>query len=163
MPRQIVFPTVLFLHNLFTAIWVGGLITLGVTVLPSAKRVLGMGPETKRLMDTIQRRLSVLVYISIVGLILTGLLLSNRSPSFLGLFNFGNAYSAVLSVKHILTLLMIVVALYRSLALGRSGRPPTPTQEKVKAGLLFLNIGLSVVVLLLSAVCTALSAGPPPA
>ncbi|HEY77454.1 MAG TPA: hypothetical protein G4O00_14960 [Thermoflexia bacterium] len=159
MPKQIVFPIVTFLHDLFTAIWVGGLITLGVTVLPSAKKVLGMGPETKRLMDAIQRRLSILIYISIAGLILTGLLLSNRSPSFQGLFHFGDVYSTLLSVKHILVLVMIAVALYRSLVLGRSRKPLGPTQEKVKAGLLFLNIGLGIGVLLLSAICAALSAG----
>jgi len=162
MSKQVVFAIVTFLHDLSTAVWVGGLITLGVTVLPSARKVLGMGPQTRQLMDTIQRRLSVLVYVSIVVLLLTGLLLSNRSPAFQGLFHFGNAYSTALAVKHILVLAMVGVALYRSLVLGRRSAPPSPTQEKVKAGLLFLNIVLGIAVLVLSAVCAALSAGPPP-
>ena len=59
-----------------------GLVTLGGTVLPSARKVLGVGPQTKEVMDTIQRRLSVLVYISIVVLVLTGLLMTRRSPVF---------------------------------------------------------------------------------
>lgn len=161
--QQLVFALVTFLHDLFTAVWIGGLITLGVTVLPSARKVLGMGPQTKKLMDTIQRRLSVLVYVSIVGLVLTGLLLSNRSPAFQGLFRFSNAYSTVLSLKHVLVLAMIAVALIRSLALGRQRGPSTPSQEKLSAGLLFLNIALGVGVLLLSGFSAALSAGPPPA
>ena len=160
-PKQIVFAMVTFLHDLFTTIWVGGLITLGITVLPSAKKVLGMGPQTKKLMDAIQRRLSILVYVSIVGLVLTGLLQANRSPAFLGLFSFGNPYSAVLAIKHILVLGMVAVALYRSLVLGRRSGPPNPSREKLSTALLFLNIVLGIGVLLLSGFSVALSSAPP--
>ena len=107
MPNQAVFAIVVFLHDLFTAVWIGGLITLGIVVLPSAKKVLGMGPETMKLMNAIQKRLSVLVYVSIVGLVLTGAVLANRSSAFQGLFMFGSTYSVVLSLKHILVLVMI--------------------------------------------------------
>jgi len=160
--KEIVFAFVIFLHNLFTTVWVGGLITLGVIVLPSARKVLGMGPETKKLMDAIQKRLSVLVYVSIVGLVLTGILMANRSPAFQGLFSFGNTYSTVLTFKHILVLAMVAIALFRSLALGRRKGPASPKQEKTKAMLLFLNIALGIAVLLLSGFSAALSAGPPP-
>jgi hypothetical protein len=54
---------------------------------------------------------------------------------------------------------MIGVALYRSLVLGRRGGPPGPTQEKLKAGLLLLNVVLGVVVLLLSGFSAAFSSG----
>ncbi len=156
MPKQIVFPVVLFLHNLFTVVWVGGLFTLSVTLMPAAKEALGMGPQMKRLMDVVQRRLSVWVYVSMVGLVLTGLLMSNRSPAFQGLFRFVNTYSTLLSVKHMLTLAMIAIALVRNWSLG-PGRSLTAKQERLKALLLFVNAGLGVVVLLLSALCTAFS------
>jgi len=159
--KQIIFAIVTFLHDLFTTVWIGGLITLGLTVLPSAKKVLGMGPQTKNLMDAIQKRLSVLVYVSIAGLLLTGLLLSNHSPAFQGLFNFGNPYSTVLALKHVLVLAMIAVSLYRSLILGRRSGPATPSQEKLSAGLLFLNIILGVAILLLSGFSVALGSVPP--
>jgi len=161
--QQIVFALVTFLHDLFTAVWVGGLITSGITVLPSARKVLGAGPQTKKLMDTIQKRLSVLVYVSIVVLVVTGMLQANRNPAFQGLFRFGNPYSTVLTLKHILVLAMVAIALYRSLALGRRSGPSTPSQEKLSAGLLFLNIALSIVVLLLTGFAVAFSSGPPPA
>ncbi len=117
--KTIVFALITFLHDLFTAVWIGGLITLGLTVLPSVKKVLGKGPQTKKLMDTIQKRHSVWVYVSMIGLVLTGLLQANRSPAFQGLFSFGNTYSTVLTIKHILVVAMIAIALYRSLVLGR--------------------------------------------
>jgi uncharacterized membrane protein len=161
--KQIVFALVTFLHDLFTAIWVGGLITLGIAVLPSARRVLGTGPQTRKLMDAIQKRLSVLVYVSIVGLAVTGVLLGNRSPAFQGLLHFGNAYSAMLALKHILVLAMVAVALIRSLALGRGRGPQKSAQEKLSAGLLFLNVALGVLVLLLTGFAVAFSSGLPPA
>ena len=148
MPANtIVFALVTFLHDLFTAVWIGGLITLGLTVLPSAKKVLGKGPQIKKLLDTIQKRNRVLVYVSMIGLVLTGFLQSNRSPAFQGLFSFGDVYATILSIKHILVIAMIAVSLYRSLALAHTS---TPAQEKLKATLLILNIVFGVGVLLLS-------------
>jgi len=156
--QTIVFALVTFLHDLFTAVWIGGLITLGLTVMPSVKKVMGKGPQTKKLMDAIQKRHSLWVYVSLVGLVLTGLLQANRSPAFQGLFSFGNAYSAVLAIKHILVLAMIAIALYRSLALGSTS---TPSQEKLKATLMILNIIFGVSILLLSGFTAALSSGIP--
>jgi len=156
--KTIVFGLITFLHDLFTAAWIGGLITLGLTVMPSVKKILGKGPETKKLMDAIQKRHSVLVYVSMIGLVLTGLLQANRTSAFLGLFSFGNTYSAVLAAKHILVLAMIAIALYRSLALDKTS---TPTQEKLKATLLILNIVFGVGILLLSGFTAALSSSIP--
>jgi putative copper export protein len=162
MPKQIVFPVVTFLHDLFTAVWIGGLITLALTVLPAARDALGRGSQMKGLMDAIQKRLSVLVYVSIVGLVLTGLLLSNRAPAFNGLFRFGNAYSTLLTLKHVVVMAMVGIALYRSLVLGRRSGPSTPSQEKLSVVLLFVNVALGVVVLLLSGFAVAFSSGTPP-
>ena len=159
MPKTAVFAIVVFLHDLFTAIWIGGLITLGLTVLPAARQVLGKGPEMKALLAAIQRRLSVLVYASIVGLILTGVLQAQRNPAFGGLFAFGNAYSTVLNLKHIVVVLMIGIALFRTLVLGRRERQ-TPSQERLSVGLLLANLLLGVVVLLLTGFSVAYGSPP---
>ncbi len=161
MPEQIVFAIVVFLHDLFTVVWIGGLITLVLTVLPSTRQVLGKGPQMKKLMGAIQKRLSVLVYVSIVGLILTGMLQANRIPAFEGLFHFGNAYSTALSLKHIVVILMIGIALVRSLVLGRRQEPLTPSQEKLNMGLLLINMVLGIVVLLLTGLSVAYGSPPP--
>jgi len=152
MQNQIVFAAVVFFHDLFTAVWIGGLIALGLAVMPAAREVLGKGPQMKRL--------SVLVYISMAGLVLTGLLQANRNPAFQGLFSLGNAYSTFLTLKHVLVVLMIAVALYRSLALGRRSGAPSPSQEKLSAGLLLLNTLLGVGVLLLTGLSVAFGAPP---
>lgn len=159
-PNILAFALIRFLHDLFTAVWIGGLIAIGLSALPSARQVFGKSPQTKNLMDAIQKRQSLLVYVSIAGLAITSLLMARRSPDFAGLFSFASAYSAGLSVKHILILGMIGIALYRSLVLGRSARHSTPLQEKLSARLLVTNIVLGIAVLLVSGFLSALAAIP---
>lgn len=163
LPRQLGFALVIFLHDFFTVVWVGGLFALALVVLPTALRTWGRGPETRGLMDAIQRRLSPLVYGSIVGLAVTGALLARRSPVYGGLFSFADPYSAVLSLKHLVVLLMVAIALLRSVALrsyaGVQSR--RATVERLKGALLYLNLALGLLVLLLSGFSAALAAGTP--
>jgi uncharacterized membrane protein len=149
--KEIIFPLISFLHDLFTAIWIGGMFTLGVSVLPAVKKHLGSGPQTKGLAKAIQKKHSLWVYISMVGLVLTGILMSNRSPDFYGLFSFQNVFSTLLTIKHILVLIVIGISLYRTLVLGSNKRQPSPQGEKLSGVLLLLNIFLGTGVLLLSA------------
>lgn len=154
--KQIVFALVTFLHDLFTAVWVGGLLTLVLSVLPAARRTLPQ-QQTKQLMDAIQKRLSVLVYVSMVGLALTGMLLSNRAPGFMGLFHFDTAYATALSLKHFVMLAMVAVALLRSLALEKLPLS-APRRVRLYLGLLVLNSVLGVLILLLTGFTVALGA-----
>jgi len=111
---------IIFFHDLFTVTWVGGLITLGVIVVPTARKTLGRGPEMQRLMSAIQGRLRWFVWASVAGLVLTGILLSRRSEEFQGFFSWGDTYSVALTLKHVAVLVMIAAALARSLFLTRS-------------------------------------------
>ena len=158
--KQIVFGVMTFLHDLFTAAWIGGLLTLVLTVLPASRKLLGK-PETQRLMDAIQERLSVVVYVSMAGLAATGLLLSNRSPNFTGLLSFSTPYATVLSLKHLAMVAMVAVALVRSLVLPRMA--PAPERAKWSLTLLFTNLALGVLVLLLAGLLSSLGAAPLPA
>ena len=180
MQGNLVGPTVIsFLHELFTAVWIGGLIVTGVAVVPAVKERFGASPQTNRLMLAIQGRLRVLVYISIAGLIITGMLMSRRSPQFQGLFSWSNSYSVFLALKHLLVIVMVAVALFRSLVLGKAPAPPAEESEPVSNGvgresgplptggasrrmrlsalLLMVNILLGVAVLLLSAAAAAVA------
>ncbi len=152
-PQTIVFALVSFFHHLFTAIWMGGLLVTVLAYLPAVKNALGAGPQVKKVMMEFQKRQSVWVYVSMAGLILTGLLMTNRSPQFESLFGFGNPYSVALSIKHILVIAMIGVSLYR--VLGRSTM--TPEKERLNMKLLFINAVLAVLVLLTSGFTAALA------
>ncbi|HQY91429.1 MAG: CopD family protein [Caldilinea sp.] len=152
----IILATVIFLHDLFTTIWIGGLIALGLTTLPTAKKMLE-GSQTRQFMDAILRRQSVLVYISMIGLVVTGAIQANRNPAFQGLFSLGNAYTTALTLKHLLVAVMIVVALFRSLGLRHRATSSSLFQEKLSIRLLSLNIILGVAVLMISGFMTALA------
>lgn len=162
---QIELAILTFLHDLFTVTWIGGMITLGLVVFPSAREALGMGQETRKLIDTVQERLSKLAYVSIAGLVLTGLLLARSDPAFSGLFRLDSVYSLTLTIKHLLVVAMIGIALYRNRILIRRDSPTSPAQSspaetgssqmRLKTALLFSNIALGITVLLLSAALAA--------
>lgn len=155
-----VFALVTFFHDLFTVIWMGGLIVSVLAYLPAVKEALDAGPQVQKVMAAFQKRQSRWVYLSIIGLILTGLIISNRSSEFQGLLHFGNPYSVVLSLKHLLVITMIAVTLYRALVLGKQTAgtgPASPQKQRLNLRLLLLNAALAVLVLLSSGFLTALS------
>ena len=148
---------VIFLHDLFTVVWMGGLIVTVIATIPALKEVLSPGPTTKKVMAAFQARQRVWVYISMAGLVITGLLLGRRSAEFSGLFSFINLYSIVLSIKHILVILMIGLTLYRSILLDPNRKGLTIPKEKWSFKILLINAGLAVAVLMLSAMTAAIS------
>jgi len=146
-----------FLHDLFTVLWIGGMLILGIVVLPSLRGALGKGPEMKKITDLIRRRLSRVALISIIGLFITGVLLSNSSPLFDGYLSFGNTYSMLLATKHILIGIMVAISFVRNMLLSRLTPETMQKQEKMGMLLLMLNILLGISVLMLSGYTAALS------
>ena len=139
---------VTFLHDLFTAIWIGGLIILGTTVLPAIRK---QKQQNRKLANSIQKRLNTLVLVSIIGLWITGMLLANRSTAFTDLFNISNTYSLAMAIKHSLVIIMTVLALARTWLVVRTKKVTEPSTEKRGAIILVCNIILGITVLLLSA------------
>ncbi|HFC09090.1 MAG TPA: hypothetical protein ENJ54_04420 [Chloroflexi bacterium] len=144
-----------FLHDLFAVTWIGGMIAIGITFRPTVVQVLGQTPQTKKVLSTMQKRQSILAYISMVGLAITGALMAKHSPHFLGLFHFGNPYANTLATKHIFVIVMVIIALVRTLVLSKG--QATPQRAKLSATLLYINIALGIGVLLLSSFGAALA------
>jgi len=155
--KTLVFAFVSFFHDLFTVIWMGGLVVTVLSYIPALKEALGPGPQIKKVMMAFQKRQSIWVYVSMGGLILTGLLMSNRNPDFEHLFGFGNTYSVTLSIKHILVILMIGITLYRSLILNRNQAVLTQEKERLSFQLLILNAITAIAVLFTSGMVAALA------
>jgi len=155
-PQQIILGLAIFLHDLFTVVWVGGLVVFALTLLPAARKVFGNGPQLRDLMNEILRRHRVWVYISMVGLFLTGIIQARREPAFHGLMRFDTPYSALTALKHVLTFAMIAIALFRSLRFAGKAESATPQQNKMSMQLIFVNAILGVLVLLLSGLLAAL-------
>lgn len=160
-----------WLHDVGTVIWFGGMFFLGIILIPSARKVLGAGPQLKALMTTVQRRLEKFAWSAMAVLGLTGVLLARYSPDFVHMFHSGTAYEATINTKHVIGLVMIVIALIRNVGLrdrtatgggnqqssNAAWQPPeksTPMskREKIRAILLYLNILLALIVLWYSSI-----------
>lgn len=144
-----------FLHNLFTVVWVGGLVMIVMTFLPSAKDVFGKGSQTRDLLIAINKRHNKWVYISIIGLFVTGVIQARAEPTFNGLLRFDSLYSSLTSIKHLLTFLMVGIALYRSLVIGKNLGSAKPNVMKQGMRLIVANAALGVIVLLISGLMAA--------
>ena len=152
-----------FLHNLFTAMWIGGMLTLLIVVMPSMKKTLGKSKESHALNTQIKKTLSILTYISIVGLIITGLMMGKKAQlagDYSGFFSFTNEYSTLLSIKHMLYILMVGLAIFRSLIVDKLKKPTHEVKMKLNIITLIVNVIAGLAVLLLSANTAVLAAMP---
>ncbi len=165
--------TVLFFHDLFTVVWIGGMITLGLGMVPVLRRTLGSGPQAQMIISAFQNRFRWFTSICVVGLVVTGVLLARRNPGFTSFFAWDDSYSALLSLKHILVIVMVLIVVARSVfltprvpagSLGpmgpmnpRAGTTPPSTRARPAMLLLLANIILGIAVLFLSAATTILS------
>lgn len=140
-----------FLHNLFTLIWIGGLVMIVITVLPAAKNSLENNKQVQQLMHGVLKRHRIWVYISIIGLLITGIIQARIAPSFSGVMRFDSSYSSLVSIKHILTIIMIGITLFRSIVFGKKGMDITPQQSKFSLKLVFVNASIGILILLASA------------
>lgn len=159
MANPAIFGLITALHDLFTAIWIGGLIFMALILIPSILKLKGRNPESEQLILSIGKRLRYFVYVSIVGLIATGILLSRQAPLYTSPFSFTNQYSIFVSVKHIIIIPMIIIALVKSLYLDRI-KEPSEVLKKVRMALIFVNLLLGIVVLILSGMSAAFANAP---
>ena len=144
------------LHDLFTVVWVGGLVVFSITVFPAMREVLD-GKEARRMMQAILRRQRVWVFICIVGLFITGVIQARAVPGFHGLLKFDTTYSLLTSIKHLLMAVMTIIAIFRSVVFMKKAKANSPSSEHNGMPLIVLNAVLGVIVLLLSGLMTVFS------
>jgi len=162
VPQFLIPAVVIFLHNLFTAAWIGGMMALLWITLPAARRALPQGASRQAFVSDAQKRLSVLATVSMIGLAITGVLLSRRSPLYAGPLAWSNTYSILLSVKHVLVIGMVALGLWRRYRQWPSGKPDSVSIARRSVLLLQINVALGIIVLLISGVMATISSAPPP-
>ena len=150
MPQQLIFGIVRSLHDLFTAVWIGGLVATGLAFMPAVKRSSEKPGSMKGLMKAYQSKLRSLALVSLAVLWITGILLSRQSSANAGLLNFSTTYNVFLSLKHLIILVMMGIAIYRGFILGRKIDGFDAKQQKLYAVLLLINVVLGVIVVFLS-------------
>lgn len=148
---QTILPTILlFLHNVFTATWIGGLLLMVLVILPGLKKNPNI-KEPKVAVRSVQKRLSVVAITSMVGLAATGMLMNRLIAGNRGLFNFTTPYTVILSIKHILMFVMVALAVVRLSLNKKNEKQNSQKIERISAMVLMLNAIVSLGVLFLSA------------
>lgn len=155
-----------WLHMLATVLWIGGLSSLTLLVLPAASKSLD-AQSYAALLERIQKRLDPLGWGCLAMLTVTGLVQMSANPNYQGLIAIENSWSAAILVKHLLFLSMAGLSAYitwgllpksRRLALQRQRLPSeTLAQQSTSLArqevlLLRLNLCLGILVLALTAV-----------
>ena len=156
MDNILIFVLVDFLHNLFTVFWIGGQIVLLLIILPAVKNTLGKNKESKNLLRVIKNRMSIGVYICLIGFAVTGLMMTHRAPLASQIISFENNYSILLSLKHFIFIGMVAISLFRSRLIDMF-KLEMPKKEKINVLLLVVNVLLGISVLLLSSYLGVLS------
>lgn len=145
-----------FLHDFFTAIWIGGMFILVLVVMPSARSTLDGSPLLRKFVVMAEARMRRLALISMVALGITGIALKRFNGTEGGLFDFSTAYGSVLAAKHLASMLMVAVAILRT-RLANKAAGNKAASGKTSARLLMANLCLGVLVLILSATLASLA------
>ena len=152
MPNLIIPSVVRSLHNIFTSIWIGGMLVMVISFLPTIRKEIKDVELQGSVIDKIMSRHSKWVYFGVVFLAASGMLMARFSGQTSGLFTFTNPYSIILSIKHILVLLLTVIAIVRSTAFKNAASSKDKLKKKMSMALLMVNTFLGTVILVLSSI-----------
>ena len=156
-----------WLHMIATVVWLGGLFLMALVVWPGAARALGCGRELHSLMRTLQRRLIPLGWLSLAVLTATGLIQMAANPNYEGFLNLSNSWTLAILLKHLAVIGMLGVGSYHHFALipllergetlRAAGRDFSEADRlyRREVGVIRVNLGLGVLVLLFTAVARA--------
>ncbi len=147
------------LHNLFTSLWIGGLAFMIVILIPVVMKFFEEKEQGEQFLAKVQNRLKILAVISMVGLMVTGILMSRFAFTkgyYAGPFSFANEYSILMAIKHILMILMVVVAITKGAILDNL-KKQSKALKKMRVILIAVNLLLGIAVLVLSGMTSTIA------
>jgi len=134
-------------HDVFSALWAGGLLVLALVILPVAMRREGMA-----LARAIQDRLRRFIWPAIAVLTVTGILLARMRSTAGPLLSAPGPYQTLFILKLVTVGAMVIIAAIRQYLMFQrkvTGKSPVV--------LLFANVLLAVITLMLSGSLTVLA------
>ncbi len=152
-------------HMLATVVWIGGLAALSLFVLPSARRALKAESYAAFLAQA-NARLQGLGWFSLGVLALTGLFQMSANPNYGGFLAIQNNWARAILAKHLVIGLMVLTSAYltwflhpayQRLVLRQSkgllkDEAQLEAMQRRETLLLRLNLGISALVLVLTAI-----------
>jgi len=142
------------IHNIFTSIWIGGMAAILFSFTPAIKNSVEDKALQNRIIQTMIKYQSPWVYAGIALLTITGILMARLSGNVSRPFDFSNPYAAVLSTKHILVIIVSLIAILRSQMTKRKPKAMKPGKNKLGNYLLAVNTVLGFAILILSSINT---------
>ena len=156
-----------WLHLLATITWLGGLAMLILVARPGADST---EPAHRAVFESLERRFRPFANVSLIVLLVTGMIQMGGDPHYEGFLKIGNTWSLGLLLKHLVFAAMIAIsavvqwgvrpALERASLLARHGGESDQAMEAILRRRLMrltaLNLTLGILVLLLTALITAL-------
>lgn len=157
-----------WLHILATVTWIGGLMALAVLVIPAARRTL-QPIDYAALLGRVQSNLQRVGWLSLAVLVGTGLFQMSAHPAYEGFLAISNTWAVAILIKHLVIGLMVLAGGYltwvvmpalQRIALQRAAGGTVNAAmdaelRKRESLVLTLNLVLSIVVLLLTAIARA--------
>ena len=155
-----------WLHMLATVLWIGGLCSLALLVLPAAHKSLDSTAYAD-LLAAIQKRLNPLAWLSLMILLATGMFQLSANSNYQGFLAIDNRWSLVMLLKHIAFLLMVIISAYLTWGLlpriqraalkkGQGlGSPESALLHQREQTIFNLNLILGVIILALTALARA--------
>jgi uncharacterized membrane protein len=165
-PPYLALSVTYWLHMLATVTWIGSLACLSLLVLPAARRTF-TSELYARFLESLQRKLDPLGWISLLVLTGTGMFQMSASPNYSGFLAIDNRWAAAILVKHIVFLGMTGISAYitwgllpalRRAALRMAHGQESPESERLQqreALLIRINLILGMLVLALTALARA--------
>lgn len=155
---------VYWLHILATVVWVGGLASLSIIVLPAARRTMP-DKEYSTFLTSMAVRLQQIGWLCLLVLIFTGLFQMVSRPNYQGFLVIDSNWAVAILLKHISVAAMLILSTYvtwglmpalQRIAFKKSlGRETDPEEaqklEQRQVFLLQVNLLLAVIILLFTA------------
>jgi len=153
-----------WLHILATVVWIGGLTSLSIFVLPAAKKTLP-AEEYSKFLSLMQKRMQPISWLCLVTLIFTGLFQLVTSPNYQGFLVIANTWAQAILIKHIAVGGMLGLSAYvtwglipslnRMAFMQAMGKDIDEAQkeklEQRQLSIMQINLFLAVIILLLTA------------
>lgn len=98
-----------WLHIIATVVWIGGIMSLSLLVIPAARRTLEPNAYAA-LFGRLQAGLQRIGWLSLAVLFATGMFQMSAHPSYEGLLALTNSWAVAIFAKHIVVGLMVVVS-----------------------------------------------------
>jgi uncharacterized membrane protein len=161
--QQVALSVLNFLHLLATVAWIGGMATNILVTLPSTREILEPA-VSGRFIGAVMKRFRRLVYGSLITLLLSGVPLTLLNENFVGLWQFNNAWSQVILIKHFTVTAVVLLAVYsfdvltpKIAKLAAKGPSPELLKaQKLQSRLAYTGFVLGLIILLLITIAHSL-------